>query len=203
MGNNEKIYKILVVDDHPATRKLIQNVLKEYNILLASNGQEALTVLEENPDTALVLLDIIMPQMNGYEVCKKIKENPATSNVAVIFLTIMGEEHDEEQGFMAGVNDYIIKPISRIRLQARIKNQLQLISQKELLNQKNQELQQALKEIKVLSGILPICSFCKKIRSDSGEWQKIESYIRNNSDANFSHSVCPECMQEHYPEVKT
>ncbi len=202
MGNFERQYKILIVDDHPATRKLLQNTLKDYTILLASNGPDALSLLEDNPDTALVLLDIIMPQMNGYEVCQKIKENQATKDTTVIFLTIMGEEADEHLGFKAGVTDYIIKPISRIRLLARIKNQLKITSQQELLNQKNEELQQALDEIKVLSGILPICSFCKQIRCDNGEWHNLETYIRQHSDVSFSHSVCPDCMKDHYPEVE-
>jgi len=202
MGNFERQYKILIVDDHPATRKLLQNTLKDYTILAASNGFEALALLEDNPDTSLVLLDIIMPQMNGYEVCQKIKENPATKDIPVIFLTIMGEEADESLGFKAGVTDYIIKPISRVRLLARIKNQLKITSQQELLNQKNQELQQALDEIKVLSGILPLCSFCKQIRGDTGEWHNLEAYIRQHSDVNFSHSVCPDCMKKHYPEME-
>ncbi len=199
---DNKQYKILVVDDHPATRKLLQNILQEYTILLAGNGIEALDILAQNPDTALVLLDIIMPEMNGYEVCRKIKENPATSDTIVIFLTIMGEEHDEDQGFAAGVNDYITKPISRIRLKARIKNQIQIRRQQELLNRKNEELQKALGEIKVLNGILPICSFCKQIRTKDNQWLKLETYISKYSDANFSHSVCPDCMKEHYPEIK-
>ncbi|NOX25304.1 MAG: response regulator [Deltaproteobacteria bacterium] len=202
MGNFEKQYKIMIVDDHPATRKLMQDILQEYTVLSAANGRDALALLAENPDTALVLLDIIMPQMNGYEVCRKIKNNPATSDIPVIFLTIMAEEQDESLGFMAGVNDYITKPICRLRLLARVKNQLQIRRQRELLNHKNAELQKALDEIKVLNGILPICSFCKRICSDNGEWQKIESYICQHSEANFSHGVCPDCLEKHYPEGK-
>ncbi len=200
MGNFEKQYKILVVDDHPATLALMRDILRDYTVLAAANGRDALDLLAENQDVALVLLDIIMPQMNGYEVCRKIKNNPATSGIPVIFLTIMAEEQDESLGFMAGVNDYITKPISRLRLLARVKNQLQISKQQELLNRKNADLQKALDEIKVLNDILPICSFCKRICLDNGEWQGIESYICQHSKANFSHGVCPECREKHYPE---
>jgi PleD family two-component response regulator len=200
MQNCDKQYKIMIVDDHPATRKLMADILQEYTTILAADGQEALDLLMTNPDTALVLLDIIMPQMNGYEVCRKIKDNPATTDIPVVFMTIMGEEQDESLGFMAGVNDYIIKPISRIRLKARVRNQLQIRRQQELLDQKNAELQKALDKIKTLKGILPICSFCKRIRAKNGEWQKIETYISQHSEADFSHGVCPNCQDKHYTD---
>jgi len=153
MQANEKQGKILIVDDHPATRKLLQDILAEHLVLSTDNGHEALNILKDHPDIDLVLLDVVMPNMNGYEVCRQIKENPATKNIPVIFLTIMAEEQNEALGFSVGVTDYMIKPVSRVRLQARVSNQLQLKRQQELLNQKNGELQNALDQIKVLSVI--------------------------------------------------
>lgn len=201
MVTNNKSTIILIVEDHPSTRRLLQDILaQEYQVLVASNGQEALDMVRGTPSIDLVLLDIIMPGLNGYEVCQKLKENEELRDIPVIFLTIMEEDHDEARGFAVGVADYIIKPISRLRLMARVKNQLALRQKQRELEQKNLELQTALDQIKVLHGILPICSFCKQIRNDRGAWQRLEEYIQNHSEAEFSHSVCPKCMKEHYPD---
>lgn len=201
MVTNNKSTIILIVEDHPSTRRLLQDILaQDYQVLVASNGQEALDMVRGNPSIDLVLLDIIMPGLNGYEVCQKLKENEELRDIPVIFLTIMEEDHDEARGFAVGVADYIIKPISRLRLMARVKNQLALRQKQRELEQKNLELQTALDQIKVLHGILPICSFCKQIRNDRGAWQRLEEYIQSHSEAEFSHSVCPKCMKEHYPD---
>lgn len=194
--------KILIVEDHPATRKLLENILcQEYEVLTAENGEEALVQVKDNPDIDLILLDIIMPVMDGYETCEHLKTDETSAKIPIIFLTVMGEEGDEARGFQSGVIDYIIKPVSRLRLLARVKNQLAINHQQRLLEKKNQDLEDALQQINILQGILPICSFCKKIRDDTGDWQKIETYIQAHSSAEFSHSICPHCLTRHYPEL--
>jgi len=192
---------ILIVDDHPATRKLLEDILRHhYRVLLAENGAQALDLLHDTARIDLILLDIIMPGMNGYEVCQQVKDNPQTAEIPVVFLTVMEEDHNEARGFAVGVNDYIIKPISRLRLLARVKNQLALRQKQQELELKNRELQAALDQITTLHGILPICSFCKQIRNDQGAWQRLEEYIQRHSEAEFSHSICPKCAKEHYPD---
>lgn len=201
MVSEGKSSTILIIDDHPATRKLLEDILGHmYHVLLASNGLEALELVRENPQIDMVLLDIIMPGMNGYEVCQRLKEDERTADIPVVFLTVMEEDHDEARGFAVGVTDYIIKPISRLRLLARVKNQLALRQKQRELELKNRELQTALVQIKTMQGILPICSFCKQIRNDLGSWQRLEDYIQHHSEAEFSHSICPKCAQEHYPD---
>jgi PleD family two-component response regulator len=202
MDTSHAPHTILIVEDHPATRKLLQDILgKEYQVLVVSDGQAALDLARENPAIDLILLDIIMQGLNGYEVCQKLKEDERTRDIPVIFLTVLEEDHDEARGFAAGVVDYIVKPISRLRLQARVENQLILRQKQRELEQKNRELQAALDQIKTLHGILPICSFCKHIRNDEdGCWQRLEEYVQNHSEAEFSHSLCPACMKKHYPE---
>ncbi len=201
MNSESNPSTILIVDDHPATRKLLEDTLgHSYHVLLGSNGLEALALVRDNPMIDLILLDIIMPGMNGYEVCQRLKEEERTRDIPVVFLTVMEEDHDEARGFAVGVTDYIIKPISRLRLLARVKNQLALRQKQTELEAKNRELQEALDQIKTLQGILPICSFCKHIRNDQGAWQRLEEYISLNSDAEFSHGICPKCAQEHYPD---
>lgn len=192
---------ILIVDDHPATCKLLADVLgHDYHVLIADNGREALDLAWANPQIHLILLDIIMPEMNGYEVCERLKGDGRTRDIPVVFLTSLEEDHDEARGFTLGVNDYIVKPISRLRLMARVKNQLALYQKQCELEMKNRELQAALSQVKALHGILPICSFCKQIRNDHGAWERLEEYIQHHSEAEFSHCVCPKCAQEKYPE---
>lgn len=201
MNSERKPSTILIVDDHPATRKLLEEILQQhYHVLPASNGQEALDLVRANPMIDLVLLDIIMPGLNGYEVCQHLQADERTSRIPVVFLTIMEDDHDEACGFAVGVSDYIIKPISRLRLLARVKNQLALRHKQQELELKNRDLQAALDQIKTLHGILPICSYCKQIRNDHGAWQRLEEYIQHHSEAEFSHSICPKCAQSHYPE---
>jgi len=125
-------YKILVVDDEPNNLRLLQQVLKkQYQLVFANNGQKALDIAKEHkPD--LILLDIMMPEMSGYEVCEKLKLNPETVNIPVIFVTAMSEIDDEAHGFDVGAVDYIPKPISAPIVLRRIKNHLSLVRVDEL-----------------------------------------------------------------------
>ncbi len=201
-----KSFSILIVDDERNNIQLLGNVLREegYEPEFATNGVEALEwVNRQHFD--LVLLDVVMPDIDGYEVCKRLKSNPATANTPVIFLTVKDDADSIANGFEAGSVDYVIKPFNTTELLARVKTHLalrqfgrELESKNSELELKNSELTQALEEIKTLQGIIPICANCKKIRDDRGAWEQIENYIQNHSDAQFSHSVCPECVEELY-----
>ena len=117
------IKKILVVDDEKDIVDIIKYNLereKEYEVLTASNGKQAIEAAETNPD--LILLDIMMPELNGFEVCKILKSNPQTSGIPVIFLTAKENEIDEILGLEIGADDYITKPISPRKVIARIKS---------------------------------------------------------------------------------
>lgn len=193
---------ILIVDDEPTALKLLTGILKaDYTVLAATNGRAALETINSNDEISLILLDIMMPDQNGFEVLRKIKGFSRYQETPVIFLTALEEEHNEAQGFAAGIADYIIKPISKLRLLARVKNQLQMQRQRHLLEEKNLELQYAMDQISTLRGILPICSYCKQIRNDEGYWQKVEHYITAHSEARFSHSICPQCAAKNYPGI--
>ena len=195
---------VMVVEDNAATRRLIEEILKEeYRVLTAASGPEAIETLAAHEDAVdLVLLDIIMPGMSGYEVCEHLKARPATRDIPIIFLTIMEGDIDEAKGFAAGVNDYIIKPVNRLRLRARVRNQLLIQAHQRELARKNAALQEALEHLKVLKGILPICSYCKQIRNDKGYWQQVEEYVSSHSAAEFSHSICPACLKKHFPDIE-
>jgi len=176
---------ILVVDDNQQNIQVLGAVLEQagYGIAVAVNGQQALDYLvEEKPD--LVLLDVMMPAMDGYEVCRTMKKDRDLKNIPVIFLTARGETGDLVRGFEAGGVDYITKPFHPEELLARVKTHV--------------ELKKAREEIRSLRGIIPICASCKKIRTDSGYWEQVDTYIENHSEAEFTHGVCPVCAERLY-----
>lgn len=125
---NEK-YRILVVDDEPRNLRLMLRTLHDrYNVAFVTSGKEALEVVEKMaPD--LILMDIMMPGMDGYETCRQLKSNPSTAKIPVIFVSAMGEEEDESQGFEVGGVDYITKPISKPIVRARVATHLALYNQ--------------------------------------------------------------------------
>ncbi|MCP4693283.1 MAG: response regulator [Desulfobacterales bacterium] len=169
---------ILVVDDNLQNLQYLGNILEEngFEPTLTRGGHQALEFLEdETPD--LILLDIMMPEMDGYEVCKIIKEDVAVKDIPVIFITAKTETDDIVKGFDAGGVDYITKPFNSAELLARVKTHI---------------------EVKILRGMLPICSSCKKIRDDEGYWKHVEAYIQSHAQVTFSHGICPDCMRALY-----
>ena len=124
------MYSVLVVDDTVENIDILTGVLKdEYNVKAATNGNAALKIAEKTlPD--IILLDVMMPEMNGYEVCSRLKENPITKKIPVIFVTAKDQEGDEVMGFSVGAVDYITKPISPSIVKARIKTHIALADQK-------------------------------------------------------------------------
>ncbi|MEI8642689.1 two-component system response regulator [Pseudoalteromonas sp. Hal040] len=124
--------RILVVDDEPANLKVIREVLaNDYRLSFAKSGELALQLIENEPPK-LILLDIMMPDMSGFDVCKVLKANPKTAHIPVIFVTALSHEQDESEGFALGAVDYITKPISPAIVRARVKNHLSLVQAEQL-----------------------------------------------------------------------
>jgi CheY-like chemotaxis protein len=133
---------ILVVDDTPQNLSLMSDLLEaHYSVRLAPSGVRALKIVATHPPD-LILLDIMMPEMDGYEVCRALKANPETRDIPVIFLTAMDSMEDEEKGLLAGAVDYITKPISPPILLARARNQLALKAAADKLREQNLQLEQ-------------------------------------------------------------
>jgi len=197
----EEKQKILIVDDTPTNIQILDEVLKdEYEIYFAVNGKDALqnaaTVI---PD--LILLDIMMPEMDGYEVCRNLKDNSQLKDIPVIFITALDQAEHETEGLELGAIDYITKPFNPAIVRLRVKNHIELKKHRDALALRNAEFQEALAKIKTLNGLLPICASCKKIRDDKGYWTRIETYIGDHSEAEFSHGICPKCAKTLYPEL--
>lgn len=191
---------VLIVDDISENLQVLGNLLKELNcrIAFATGGKQALSMLDDlSPD--LILLDILMPDMNGLDVCRRLKSKESTKNIPVIFLTAKDDQEDVINGLRAGAVDYVTKPFNADELRARVSTHLELKLARDEQESLIQQLRQALEEVKNLSGLLPICSYCKKIRNDDGYWQKVEQYLSAHSKAQFSHSICPDCLEKYFP----
>jgi serine phosphatase RsbU (regulator of sigma subunit) len=148
MTNAEEKKVVLVVDDAPANIQVVQSILKDdYRIRIATNGAKALELAKSLPAPDLVLLDVMMPEMDGYEVCRRLKEIPETRDIPVIFLTGKTEAGDETHGLEIGAVDYIHKPFSPAIVKARVKTHLVLCEMREQLARQlkkiNHELEMA------------------------------------------------------------
>ena len=152
---------VLVVDDGPDNLALISGLLNDlYKIVVATNGEKALEIARSATRPDLVLLDVLMPGISGYEVCKQIKGNPYTRNIPVIFLTSLTSEEDEGMGLGLGAEDYITKPVNPAILRARVKTHLRIkaaidfltsrviLLERELKQRDSAEIARALKAVR-------------------------------------------------------
>ncbi len=138
---------ILIVDDTPDNIMLLSRLLKDrYNTKVANNGSTALQIANAIPGLDLILLDVMMPGLDGYETCRQLKANPATSEIPVIFLTAKNQVEDEAMGLSLGAVDYIAKPISPPILFARVATQLKLRSARRQLQEHNENLEKLVRE---------------------------------------------------------
>ena len=126
MAGQERKPVILAVDDTPENLDVVKGILAtDYTVKAAINGKMALKIAEKQPPD-LILLDIIMPEMDGYEVCKQLKSNPLTREIPVIFLTAKDQTTDESKGFELGAADYMLKPVNPPILEARVRTHIAL-----------------------------------------------------------------------------
>ncbi|MDH5300536.1 MAG: hybrid sensor histidine kinase/response regulator [Gammaproteobacteria bacterium] len=135
---------ILIVDDVPTNIQVLISVLRnEYNIVAATDGQKALSLAAKTPQPDLILLDVVMPEMSGYEVCAELKRNPQTKDIPVVFVSSLTDENDEETGLLAGGIDYLVKPVKSAIVRARVRNYLRLYDVQRELERNNQRLKES------------------------------------------------------------
>jgi DNA-binding response OmpR family regulator len=189
--------KVLVADDDAVTRRLLEATLRSwgYEVSTATDGAEALRMLEDAPSPDIALLDWVMPERDGPEVCRIIRARPQTVPVYVLLLTARGGRQNIIQGFQAGADDYITKPFDPEELRARLEVGRRIVELQGSLAERVRQLEDALARVKQLQGLVPICSYCKRIRNDKNFWQRVDTYLSEHSEAQFSHGICPECYE--------
>ena len=209
MENRDKNLRIVLIEDSAVNIYILKKLLKSagYGIDTATNGDAGLELVR-NTKPDIILLDILMPGKDGYEVLSILKKKTVTKDIPVIMITALSGGKDIEKALQLGAVDYIIKPFTDSEVKARIASALKLrhsILALETTNREKEkliiELQEALSKVKLLSGFLPICANCKKIRDDKGYWKQVEQYIHEHSEAEFSHGICPDCSKKLYPEL--
>jgi sigma-B regulation protein RsbU (phosphoserine phosphatase) len=191
--------KILLAEDDLISARLVTMRLTQWGheVLRVSNGIDALDALDQADGPEMALLDWMMPRLDGAEVCVAIRSKPRSAPPYLILLTARGTQQDLVKGMEAGADDYIVKPFHPEELKVRIDAGIRTIQLQRDLQQRVAQLEKAFSTIKVLQGLLPICSYCKKIRADHNTWEGIECFIAKHSEAEFSHSICPSCYDKH------
>lgn len=195
---------VLVVDDRHADRTLLTEILvrEGYHVRPVENGELALASVVAQPPQ-LILLDIQMPEMDGFEVFRRLKAREESRDIPIMFISAATEMENKLTGLRLGAVDFVTKPFQREELLAKVRTHVELSLLRSQLAQQTADLRDALAKVRTLSGFIPICASCKKIRDDQGFWNQIERYISEHSDAQFSHGICPDCMQRLYPDFPT
>jgi DNA-binding response OmpR family regulator len=191
--------RVLIADDEATTRHLIQATLGGwgFEVLVAVDGREALRVLQGSRGPEIAMLDWMMPGIDGLEVCRQMRATMPNAATYIILVTVRGGLENVVRGLEAGADDYITKPFDPRELRARLHVGVRIVQLQRALIERFQELEDALKRVKQLQGLLPICSYCKKIRNDRNYWEQVDAYITSHSEAQFSHGVCPDCYEIH------
>jgi len=180
---------ILIVDDDPTSRILLNATLKKlgHQVSVVSSAEEVLAAFERGP-VPLLISDMVMPGMNGLDLCRHIRSANRPQYTYIILLTSVTGKSGYLVGMNAGADDFLSKPFDEDMLAAR------LVAAERILNLQSQ--------VKQLSGLLPICCVCKKVRDDKNYWQQVESFITKRTDAKFSHGYCPDCFHKVLREIE-
>mgnify|MGYP001244480900 CR=1 FL=1 len=194
--------RILIAEDDLTSRSMLAAVLRKagHEVVETVDGATAWEALQRPDAPRLAILDWMMPGMDGLEVVRRVRALQTERSPYIMMLTAKGDRADIIAGLDAGANDYLAKPFHIGELRARVKVGCRLVETQDALAAKIEELRHALDQIKTLRGIVPICASCKKIRDDKGYWSQVEVYVRDHTEAQFSHGICPECMTQLYPE---
>jgi CheY-like chemotaxis protein len=187
--------KILIAEDDPVSRRVLVATLDKfgYEVVVAANGAEAWDVLHSADAPHLAILDWMMPEIDGVELCRRVRALPTSTPPYLILLTAKSSKEEVVVGLDAGANDYLTKPFDRAELRARVQVGAHVLELQGNLAARVLELEAALSQVKQLQGLLPICSYCKKIRDEQNYWHRVESYLSEHSDVEFSHGICPAC----------
>jgi phosphoserine phosphatase RsbU/P len=189
---------VLLADDDKLTLNVLNDALTRagYDVITATDGEQAWRKLNEgNPQVAI--LDWIMPGMEGVEICRRAHADPKLANRYFILLTGKSSTEDLVAGLQAGASDYLRKPFDETELLARVEVGVRFMELQRKLADRVTELEKALTQVRRLEGLLPICSYCKRIRNEQDYWERVDAYISQHANVRFSHNICPECYEKH------
>lgn len=196
--------KILVADDDPVSRITLSAILDMlgYSVLVAEDGNQAWESLCRPDAPPIAILDWMMPGLSGIEVCQRVRAREREQSPYLVILTSRDMKIDVLEALDAGADEFLTKPVDPAELRVRMAVGKRIVTLQQSLADRVRQLQKALDQVETLEGIIPICSYCKKIRNDQQYWLQVEQYISDRTKATFSHGICPECLERHVrPEL--
>jgi phosphoserine phosphatase RsbU/P len=189
--------RVLIAEDDAVTARLLSGLLtaEGWTVTVVRDGPSALRALVSEGAPDIALLDWMLPGgMDGPDICKAVRAKASEARTYLILLTARSAAADIVRGLDAGADDYLVKPCNPAELRARLHAGGRIIALQQSLSRHVRELQEALVNVKTLTGLLPICGYCKSIRDDSDYWHRVEEYLVDHSNATFTHGICPTCM---------
>jgi len=189
--------RILIAEDDLVSQRMLEATLGRWGheVMVTGDGDAAWRTLQSRDAPRLAILDWMMPGLDGAEICRRVRAAETPLPPYLILLTARGSQADVVAGLNAGADDYVTKPFDRDELRARVQAGTRIVELQHELADRVCELEEALSRVKLLQGLLPICSYCKRVRKDENYWQQVESYVSEHSEARFSHGICPPCYE--------
>jgi phosphoserine phosphatase RsbU/P len=190
--------RILLADDDAVSRRLLAAAIIRwgYQPVIATSGPEAWALLQQPEAPAILILDWLMPEMDGPAISQKVRQDPRLASAYIILLTSKSRKEDVVLGLDSGADDFISKPFNNEELRARIRVGIRITQLQVALADRVRKLEEALERERTLIGLLPICAHCKKIRDQQENWEAIETYLSDRVEVQFSHSICPDCTRK-------
>ncbi len=191
--------KILIAEDDLTSRIALAAVLERlgHEVVVTKDGGAAWEVLRAPEAPRLAILDWMMPLLDGVELVRKVRALHAALPPWLVMLTTKSETGDLVTALEAGADDFLRKPFDAGELRARLGVGVRVLELQATLGERIAALEAAAGRIRQLEGMLPICSYCKQIRDEQGEWRRVDHYIERHSSALFTHSICPTCLETH------
>ena len=187
--------RTLIADDDRVSLEVASRTLTRwgFDVVVARDGAEAWNAIRTSSEPTIAILDWMMPELDGVQICRLVRSECPAEQIYVLLLTSKEARADLVAALEAGADDYLTKPFDPDELRARIQVGVRILTLQQRLTARVAELQESLARVKQLQGLVPICSYCKRIRNDQNYWQQLEHYVSEHTDATFSHGICPKC----------
>jgi CheY-like chemotaxis protein len=196
--------RVLIPDDEAIARRVLEHAVKQagYAATVVASGDEAWRLLSEAGGPRVAVLDWMMPGLTGLEVCEKVRAAGLRPAPYLIVLTSRGEPGDVVRALEAGADDHITKPFEPGELRARLAVGARIVTLQQELADRVHALEEALAHVQQLQGLIPICAWCRQVRSDGDFWVQVDDYLAQRSGLQFTHAICPACREREFQNVR-
>jgi CheY-like chemotaxis protein len=196
--------RVLIADDEAIARRVLEHAVKQagYAATVVASGDEAWRLLSEAGGPRVAVLDWMMPGLTGLEVCEKVRAAGLRPAPYLIVLTSRGEPGDVVRALEAGADDHITKPFEPGELRARLAVGARIVTLQQELADRVHALEEALAHVQQLQGLIPICAWCRQVRSDGDFWVQVDDYLAQRSGLQFTHAICPACREREFQNVR-